>query len=143
MPGMDNPPVEAFLDSFPEPIRRGAGALRAIVRRVAPDAEERVRGGWGMIGYNVPAGRRSPYIGGVFPQHEHVHLLFEHGVLMADPLGILEGAGTTKRVRWLTFRGPDEIAGREDELARYVEEAIRVATLSRGERELLALSRDG
>jgi hypothetical protein len=89
---MDAMPVEVFLDSFPAPIRRGASALRAIVRRVAPDAVERVRTGWGVIGYNV-------------------HLLFEHGVLMDDPLGILEGAGTTKQVRWLTFSGPGASGG--------------------------------
>ncbi len=138
---MDPIPAEAFLDGFPEPIRRAADALRALVRRAVPDAVEGLRPGWGVIGYNVPAGRRSPYIGCVFPQVEHVHLLFEHGVLMDDPDGALEGEGTTRRVRWLTFERPEDVAGREAELEGLVREAARVAAMSRGERQLLALSR--
>ena len=140
---MDPIPVEAFLEAFPPHIRASAERLRSIVRAVAPDALEQVRPGWGLIGYNVPDGRRSPYIGGVFPQVEHCHLLFERGVLMNDPNGVLEGAGVTKNVRWLTFVDPGEVDRREGELSTLVREAIRVATMSRDERILLALSREG
>lgn len=139
---MDPIPVEAFLEAFPPAIRSAAERLRTIVRSVAPDALEQVRPGWGIIGYNVPVGRRSPYIGGVFPQDEHCHLLFERGVLMEDPNGVLEGAGVTKQVRWLTFKSPNEVVRREQELLVLTREAIRVATMSRGERVLLSMSRE-
>jgi hypothetical protein len=140
---MDPIPVEAFLEAFPPHIREAAQRLRAIVRSVAPDAQEQVRPGWGVIGYNVPIGRRAPYLGGVFPQVEHCHLLFEVGALMDDPSGELEGAGITLKVRWLTFERPEDVIGREAQLASFVREAIRVVSMSRDERQLLALSREG
>jgi hypothetical protein len=140
---MDPIPVEAFLERYPERIRRAADALRAIVHAAVPDAVEALRPGWGVIGYNAPAGRRSPYIGCVFAQPEHAHLLFEYGVLMDDPDGVLEGEGTTRQVRWLTFERPEDVAARRDELIGFVREAVRVASMSRGERQLLAMSREG
>ncbi len=140
---MDQIPIEAFLEAFPPHIRESAQRLRAIVRDAVPDAMEQVRPGWGIIGYNVPVGRRSPYLGGVFPQVEHCHLLFEVGALMDDPRGELEGAGVTIKVRWLTFDRPEDVTRREADLAAFVHEAVRVASMSRGERQLLALSREG
>jgi hypothetical protein len=56
---------------------------------------------------------------------------------------VLEGAGITHRVRWLTFERPEDVAGRENELEGFVLEAVRVASMSRGERQLLAMSREG
>lgn len=138
---MDPIPVEAFLESFPPPIRAAAEALRGLFRRVIPDADEMVRPGWGVIGYNVPVHRGAPYVGGVFPQQEHCHLLLEQGVLLADPHGLLEGAGVTKRVRWLTFDQPADVTAKADAVVALLEEAVRIAAMSRGERQLLAMDR--
>ena len=45
-PALDAIPPEAFLDAYPENIRGAAEALRRLIRRVVPDAIERVRLGW-------------------------------------------------------------------------------------------------
>jgi hypothetical protein len=118
---------EAFLEAFPGPMRELAEALRVVVRGAVPDALERVRPGWGVIGYDVPLGRRSRYFAFVLPEPRHVHLGFAYGALMRDAAGVLEGAGVTKRVRWLTFRAGDTIVpGRLEGLVR---EAADLAVL--------------
>ncbi len=114
--------------------------LRGVVRRAVPEAIERVRPGWRLIGYDLPtAARRSAYFAFVSPEPVHVHLGFEQGILMDDPLRLLQGAGITKQVRWVTLT-PDSLLP-EDALADLVREAARVVTLSRGERAFLAEAR--
>jgi hypothetical protein len=137
MPAKDPIPPEALLDQYPGPMRDIAERLRAIVRTTFPDALERARPGWHLIGYDLPIGRRTAYFAYVAPEYEHVHLGFEHGWAMRDPHGVLQGVGITKQVRWLTFRPGDEIdPARCAELLR---EAAAVASMSRGERVIRAM----
>ena len=117
-----------------------AAALQAIVREAVPEALERVRVGWRLIGYDLPLRRYGVYFAYVAPEPIHVHLGFEYGAFMNDPLGLLQGEGITKKVRWLTFRAPDEI-DREPTLA-LVREGARVATLTTGERLARMLDRE-
>ena len=125
--------------AYPAPMRRIAEALRVLVRWAAPDAVEAVRPGWRLIGYDVPNGRRVAYFGYIAPGDEHVHLGFEHGVLMDDPDGLLLGRGITRQVRWLTFRPGDPIdAAAIEPLMR---EAVRVARMARSERFARMLDR--
>jgi hypothetical protein len=133
-------PVEAFLADYPEPIRRIAARLREVVRDALPDAVERVRPGWRLIGYDVPVGRRWRYAAYIAPEPIHVHLGFEHGILMDDPDDRLEGAGITRQVRWLTFRPGDPVDAAE--LQPLIREAARVAGLSRAERVARRLDLD-
>lgn len=75
-------PIEAFLDSYPPPVRILAAELRTLVRSAEPDLIERVRAGWALIGYDVPTGRSKRYVGFIAPEREHIHLGFEVGTLM-------------------------------------------------------------
>jgi hypothetical protein len=135
---MNPMPTEALLDAYPPPMRAIAERLRRVVRRAVPDAVERVRTGWRLIGYDVPAGpRRLAYFCYVAPEVEHVHLGFEFGVFMSDPDRMLLGAGITRKVRWLTFRPGDPIDPAE--LAALVREGARVALASPSERLAVAL----
>ena len=136
---MDELSPEVLLAGFPDPIRRAAERLRAIVRDAVPDAQEAVRSGWRLIGYRVPAGRRAPYFGFIAPEPAHVHLGFEYGHLLDDPDGLLGGT-QLRRVRFFTFRHPDEV--RERVLARYVRDAAFVATLDPAERLARSLDRE-
>ena len=112
---------------------RIAESLRVVVRRTVPEALEAVRPGWHIIGYDLPDGRRTTFFCWVWPQPEHVHLGFVQGVLMDDPDHALEGAGITRRARWLTFRPGDPI---DDEMVtRLMVEAVRIARMSPGERQ--------
>jgi len=106
---VDDLPVDVFLDGFAAPMRAIADDLRDVVRRTLPEATERVRVGWRIIGFDLPAGRRNLYFAWVFPERVHVHLGFPHGDRMGDRDGLLEGAGITKRARWLTFRPGDRL----------------------------------
>ena len=132
------PPAALLADHSPEH-RAIANRLRELVLDAVPEAIEGVRPGWGLIGYDVPFGRRTRYFAFIWAEPEHVHLGFEQGVLMADPHGRLEGQGVTKQVRWLTMRRVADIPPETSDLIR---EAVRVATLSRGERIALRMDRE-
>ena len=137
----DSIPPEALLADFPDGIRVAAETLRAVVRCAVPSSIERVRGGWRLIGYEVPVGRRSRYFAYIAPEPIHVHLGFEYGALMTDPDGLLEGAHLgLKKVRFTTFTAGQPIPTAT--LVALTREAARVSRLSRGERLALAFDRD-
>ena len=117
-----------------------AERLRAFVKHVVPGVVERVRAGWGIIGYDVPTGRRTTFFAWVWPQPEHVHIGFVHGAAIHDPDRVMKGAGVTKDARWLTYLRPEEID--EAVLEPLLLAAVRVASLSRAERVALILHRE-
>jgi hypothetical protein len=126
----DDLPVEAFLEDYSPSHRAIANRLRAIVRETIPDATERVRVGWRVIGFDLPEGRRTPFFAWVFPEREHVHLGFPQGVFIDDHEGLLHGAGITKRARWLTYTSTYDID--VDVAARLIRAAAGIAELPRG-----------
>jgi hypothetical protein len=133
-------PPEALLADFsPGPVAI-AERLRTIVTDLAPDAIERVRAGWRLIGYDLPRRRGTTFFAWIWPQPEHVHLGFPLGIVMNDPAGMLEGAGITKQARWLTFASVDDI---DEAAARsLIVEAVRVAGLSHEERAAVLVDRE-
>jgi hypothetical protein len=138
---MDPIPADAFLAGYPDGIREAADVLRGVVRQAVPDALERVRPGWRLIGYDLPVGRRSVYFAFVAPETIHVHLGFEHGIFMADPDRLLEGAHLRlRKVSFLTFRPGDALP--EPALVALTREAARVAALTREARLAIVLDRD-
>jgi len=129
---IDSIPPEAFLAGYAPPIMALAERLRLVVKRAVPDALERVRPGWRLIGYDLPTRRQAVFFAWVWPELEHVHLGFPHGVLMDDPRGEMKGAGITKKARWLTY-GPGDRIDEPGALA-LIEEAVRVALIPRSMR---------
>ena len=132
MPRYEPVPPDVLLERVPPPMREIAERLRGVVRTAMPQATERVRTGWNLIGYDLPVGRRSVYFAFVLPEVEHVHLGFAHGSAMRDPERRLQGAGITKQVRWLTFVPGDPID--VDVCASLLDEAAIAASLGRAER---------
>jgi len=121
-------PTDLFLSGYAPDIREVAERLRGVVKEAVPDAIERVRPGWRLIGYDVPAGRRKRYFAFVAPEPAHVHLGFEYGVWMADPDGLLLGAHLQlKKVRFVTYEPGDTIP--VDALVRYTRDAAELASL--------------
>jgi len=102
MSSVDTIPPEALLEDFPPPMQAIAHRLREVVRTALPDAIERVRPGWRLIGYDLPIRRNGVYFAYVAPENEHVHLGFEYGMLIDDPDGELGGT-ELKQVRFFTF----------------------------------------
>jgi hypothetical protein len=124
-------PPDLFLSAYASEIRDIAERLRDIVREAVPEAIERVRSGWRLIGYDVPVGRRTRYFAFVAPEPEHVHLGFEHGAWMTDPDGLLRGAHLDlKKVRFVTYEPDDPIP--TDALMRLTREAAELAMLRAG-----------
>ncbi|HEX7171998.1 MAG TPA: DUF1801 domain-containing protein [Candidatus Limnocylindria bacterium] len=120
-------PPELFLSGYPPGIRDVAERLRDMVNEAVPEAIERVRTGWRLIGYDVPVGRRTRYFAFVAPEPEHVHLGFEYGIWMTDPDGLLQGAHLDlRKVRFVTYEPGDAIP--TDALVRYTREAASLAT---------------
>ena len=133
MAGMDTIPPELFLLGYSRGIREQAERLRALIKTVSPDASERVRLGWRLVGYDLPMGRRTRYFAWIALEPAHVHLGFQYGVWMADPDGVLRGAHLRlRKVRYLTFVPGQPIPRRE--VLNLIREAVRVTQLSPAER---------
>jgi hypothetical protein len=137
---MDDFPPELFLEAYPDRIREQAQRLRALMSQAVPDAIERVRPGWRLIGYDLPIGRRTVYFAYVAPEPNHVHIGFNVGVFMRDPDRLMRGAHLRlKKVRYLTFTASESIP--EAAVLGLIAEAARVAAVSPEERRMLALDR--
>ncbi len=122
-------PVEALLDGYAPPLLEIAERLRELVTNAAPDATERVRPGWGLIGYDLPIRRNGVFFAWIWPEGVHVHLGFPNGDLMDDPGRVLDGARIAKRARWLTYEAGSVID--EPLVTSFVLEAERVAMVPR------------
>jgi hypothetical protein len=134
-------PPELLLERYSPAIRRAVDRLRAVVKRAVPEAIERVRPGWGLIGYDVPVGKKSRYFAFVWPEPEHAHLGWEYGIWMDDPENILRGAHINlRKVRYVTYEPGEAIP--EAALVRYTRHAAQLATMSREERLARELDRD-
>jgi predicted amidohydrolase len=121
-------PPELFLSGYPDEIRELAEQLRNVVKEAVPEALERVRAGWRIIGYDVPVDRRKRYFAFVAPEPKHVHLGWEPGIWMTDPEGILRGAHLKlKRVRFVTYEPGATVP--TDTLVDYTREAAALASM--------------
>jgi hypothetical protein len=121
-------PPELFLSGYPPEIRDIAERRRSVVHEALPEAIERVRTGWRLIGYDVPVGPRTRYFAFVAPEPKHVHLGFEYGVWMTDPDDLLQGAHLNlRKVRFVTYESGDSIP--IEALVRYTREAAALAAI--------------
>ena len=133
------PEIQEFLSFYPPRIVRHVEALRRLMVRAVPSAVERLRPGWRLIGYDLPITRHGTYFAWIWPEVEHVHVGWQVGTLMADPKAQLRGAHLNlKKVRYLTFAPADPIDSKL--VVDFTRDAARIASLSRGERQLLAMS---
>jgi len=138
---MDPIPPDLFLESYSPGIRKAVNRLRNVVKRAVPDAIERVRPGWRLIGYDLPVGKRTRYFAFVWPEPEHAHMGWEHGIWMDDPEHILRGAHINlRKVRYVTYQPGDAIP--EATLVQYTRHAAELAAMSREERLARELDRD-
>lgn len=100
--GEPPPTLESLLADFPPQVEALALLARRFIRATVPDALEKILPGWKAISYSRPR-----YFCGIFLFATEVHLIFEHGVLLADPDSLLQGNGkqvrhvvlTTERLR--------------------------------------------
>lgn len=129
-------PAEFLLDSFPPAIGETGRRLRALVLETLPGSVETVRTGWRWIAYSLPEKGRVRNVAWIGPERHHIHLGFEHGTLLADPEGILQGAQERlKQFRYVTFEPAIDID--DAILADYLRRAADIAVLPSATRRAL------
>jgi hypothetical protein len=94
--------IEDVLAKCTPKVRRLAEAARNRIGAVVPEATEKLRPGWGLIGYNAPA-----YFAFIVPGRDDVRIGFEWGALLDDPEHLLQGEG--RQVRYVTIRTVREL----------------------------------
>ncbi len=109
--------VDAYVAGLEPPIRRLVEALRELVREAAPEAKESLK--WGGPCYEHNGLLRS-----ISPAKAYVRLQFFRGASLADPAGLLEGAG--KGMRHVKVRSVDNIPSAS--LRELVRAAVRLNT---------------
>lgn len=89
---MATDPVDQFLSSYEPEVRELAHGARALVRRLVPDATEKLLLRWKTFAY----GRTRKFCA-VSPYKAWVNLQFHSGANLPDPSGLLEGTGKSMR----------------------------------------------
>jgi hypothetical protein len=89
--------VKTFLDALPRQTNQLISALRNVVRRTVPQAEESLL--WGGLSYHRPevGGRVKGAICLIVAKNGEVRLDFIHGIRLSDPCGLLQGYRLSKR----------------------------------------------
>lgn len=119
-----------LLDLYPVPVRILAADLADVIRLAAPGAVEAVRLRQRCVRYSH---QRCGYFCGLYPQVSSVQLLFEFGVLLPDPDGLLSGEGPY--ARFVTVR---EFQPRHAPALRHLIEAAYNLPRRRADRIALA-----
>jgi hypothetical protein len=133
----DEQPAEFLLDGYPPAIRETGLALRSLILATIPGSVETVRTGWRWIAYSLPEKGKVRNFAWIGPERKHIHLGFEHGTLLADPEGILQGAQERlKKFRYFTFEPAIDLD--EAILVDYVERAAELAVMPSVARRALA-----
>jgi hypothetical protein len=116
------PDVRAHLDSLSAEHREIVLALRDVVRRTVPDAEETVL--WGGLSYHTPwiGGRVKGALCQITAKRGEVRIEFIHGVRLADSAGLLRGDRLSKR--YVPIRSAAE--ARRPEIAQLILEASTI-----------------
>ena len=111
-------PVEGFLSSYDPKVQDLARGLRSLVRRLAPEAEEKLHRPWKTIAY----GRTKKFCA-VSPHKSWVNLQFHSGSNLADASELLEGTG--KSMRHVKVSSPRDV--KRKALAKLIREAAEQA----------------
>ena len=90
-------------DHSPE-VRQIVGVLQKLITDTLDGLTEKAYPGWHAIGFRHP---RAGYICGIFPYETTVRLIFEKGVLLSDPHGVLEG--DTKQIRFIEITDAGQV----------------------------------
>lgn len=100
-PRPNAPTPDELLAGYPPEIRRIADRVREVVHAAVPTLTERALPGWRAIAFRDP---HAGHVGALFPQRHEVQLYLEHGARLPDPDGLLLGAATMMRGRYVRFR---------------------------------------
>jgi hypothetical protein len=94
---MSDSNLKAFIADLSPQTHELVLALRSVIRRIVPEAEESFM--WGCISYHQPevGGRVKGAVCQIVVKRGQVRLDFTHGIRLRDPAGLLQGDGKSKR----------------------------------------------
>lgn len=94
---MTHADLKEYLDALPGEVRELVIALRKVIRRRVPDAEESIL--WDGLSYHLPevGGRVKGAVCQINAKRGQVRLDFIHGIHLPDPRGLLQGDQKSKR----------------------------------------------
>ena len=127
---MDVFSLDDLLSGYPPPIVSTVDRLRQRIRLVNDDVAEKANHGWRSISYSDP---QLGYFCGIFPFENHVDLVFEFGILLDDPGGILQG--DSKQTRFLRFHEPGEV--QSETVMHFLKAALNLPASHTLRRELI------
>lgn len=111
-------PVERFFASYDPAVRDLALGARALIRRLVPDAEEKLLRPWKTVAY----GRTRKFCA-ISPHKSWVNLQFHAGSSLPDPSGLLRGTG--KKMLHVELAKPSDL--KRQALAKLVRAAAGLA----------------
>ncbi len=109
--------IDEFLSTYSAEVAEISGELRQFVRKIAPNAQERLQPGWKCITYSHEKAFCS-----ILPHSKWVNLQFQAGSELPDPQSRLGGTGKSMRHVRVT-----STADLDDALAEIVTQAARLA----------------
>jgi Uncharacterized conserved protein len=114
--------IEAFMEEkvLPE-YRPVVQAFRDLIKRVAPEVTESMRGGTEKY-YSVPVYRLKRDIIVISPTKKGINFAFSKGAQFTDKYGLLKGAGKTNRNVFV--KSIDDF--NEEALADYIRQAVAI-----------------
>jgi hypothetical protein len=94
---VNNAELGKFLDGLSVETQELVLGMRAMIRRIVPQAEESVL--WGGLSYHRPeiGGRVKGAVCQIVVRRGQVRLDFIHGIRLADPWDLLQGEQVSKR----------------------------------------------
>ncbi len=94
---MNQSELKEFMGALAPETRELVSALRAVVGRTVPQAEETLV--WGCLSYHRPevGGRVKGAVCQIVVKGGQVRLDFIHGIRLSDPSGLLQGDRVSKR----------------------------------------------
>jgi hypothetical protein len=98
--------LDQLLSRYDPDVRRTARAARRLVRRLLPDAVEQIDHPGGRVGYALSA-RMADVVFVILLSKAGVKLGIADGATLADPAGLLTGAG--KRHRHIPIASPEAL----------------------------------
>ena len=114
---------EAFVTArVAAPCQAAARAFATLVRKVAPELEQGMRGGTDKY-IPVPVWRLGRDVMVMSPSQKGITISFARGAELTDPAGLLGGAGKTSRTTLL--RTVDDV--RRPELADLLKQVVSLA----------------
>jgi hypothetical protein len=111
--------LRELLDSFSSEVRQLALSLRARIRELVPDAQEKVMRGYKSLNY----GFERDQFAAIVLHSERVNLQFPRGTDLPDPARLLEGTG--KSMRHVKVRS--EETAQSEEVRKRIESAAALA----------------